>query len=95
MSICYILSAIIVFSIKIIDVFIRDTSINVIERNYGIKVFNLKYATTGNYIAYAYGCNGEIIGLMDVHSGFPYGIVEVQLLNDKYEVKEILGEELV
>ena len=32
---------------------------------------------------------------MDVHSGFPYGIVEVQLLNDKYEVKEILGEELV
>ena len=73
----------------------REAWLNVIEKNYGIKVSNFKYAATGNYIAYAYGCNGEIIGLMDVHSGFPYGIVEVQLLNDKYEVKEILGEELV
>lgn len=73
----------------------REAWINVIEKNYGIKVSNFKYAATGNYIAYAYSCNGEIVGLMDVHSGFPYEIVEVQLLNDKYEVKEILGEELV
>ena len=73
----------------------RDTWINAIERNYGIKVLNLKYATTGNYIAYAYSCNGEIIGLWDTGEGFPYRIVEVRLLNDSYEVKEILGEELI
>ena len=73
----------------------RDTWINAIERNYGIKVLNLKYATTCNYIAYAYSCNGEIIGLWETGEGFPYRIVEVRLLNDSYEVKEILGEELI
>lgn len=73
----------------------RDVWINVIERNYGIKVSNLKYATSGNYIAYVYSYNGEIIGLWNTGEGFLYGIVEVRLLNDNYEVKEILGEELV
>ena len=46
----------------------REAWMNVIEKNYGIKVSNFKYAATGNYIAYAYGCNGEIIGLMDCGS---------------------------
>ena len=65
---------------------------NVIEKNYGIKVSNFKYAATGNYIAYAYGVDGEIVGLWNKEEGIPYGRVEVRLLNEKKEMKEILGE---
>lgn len=68
---------------------------DIVERKYGIKVSNFKFAVTGNYIAYLYGFDGEIIGLWNTDEGFPYGIVEVRLLNDNYEVKEILGEEMV
>lgn len=74
---------------------INDVWINVIERKYGIKISNIKNATEDKYIAYLYSFDGEIIGLWNTCEGFPYGIVEVQLLNENYEVKEILGEELV
>ena len=74
---------------------INDVWINVIERKYGIKISNIKNATEDKYIAYLYSFDGEIIGLWNTGEGFPYGIVEVQLLNENYEVKEILGEELV
>lgn len=74
---------------------INDVWINVIERKYGIKISNIKNATEDKYIVYLYSFDGEIIGLWNTGEGFPYGIVEVQLLNENYEVKEILGEELV
>lgn len=80
---------------KMIKKNINSVWINVIERKYGIKVANLKNASNSNYIAYLYSLDGEIIGLWNTDEGFPYGIVEVRLLNDNYEVKEILGEELV
>lgn len=73
----------------------KDAWINVIERKYGIYVSRFRYSSDEKYIAYLYSMDGEIIGLWDTGEGFPYGIVEVRLLNDKYEVKEILGEELV
>jgi len=74
---------------------INDVWINVIERKYGIKISNIKNATEDKYIAYLYSFDGEIIGLWNTGEGFSYEIVEVRLLNDNYEVKEILGEELV
>ncbi len=70
-----------------------ESWINVIERKYGIKVSNFKYANNDNYIAYLYGMDGEIIGLWNTKEGFPYEIIEVRLLNDNYKVKEVLGEE--
>lgn len=80
---------------KMIKKNINCAWIDVIERKYGIKVVNLKNASNSNYIAYLYSLDGEIIGLWNTNEGFPYGIVEVRLLNDNYEIKEILGEELV
>ncbi len=73
----------------------REAWVNIVERKYGIAVSRFTYATKDKYIAYLYSFDGEIIGLWNTGEGFPYGIVEVQLLNDNYEVKEILGEELV
>ena len=69
--------------------------VDVIERKYGIKISNFKYAADENYIAYLYSFDGEIIGLWNTGEGFPYGIVEIRLLNSNYKVKEILGEEFV
>lgn len=73
----------------------KDAWVNVIERKYGIAVQRFKYAARDKYIAFLYSFDGEIIGLWNTGEGFPYEIVEVRLLNDNYEVKEKLGEELV
>lgn len=71
----------------------KNEWINVIERKYGICIARFKYTSDEEYIAYLYGMDGEVIGLRDINSGFPYGTIEVRLLNDKYKVEEILGEE--
>jgi len=73
----------------------RKVWINIIEKKYGINISRFTFATKGKYIAYIYSFDGEILGLWNTGEGFPYGIIEVRLLNDNYEVKEILGEELV
>lgn len=73
----------------------RKAWINVIERKYGISVSRFVYTAKSKYIAFLYSFDGEIIGLWDTGEGFPYGVVEVRLLDDNYEVKEKLGEELV
>ena len=70
----------------------RDIWIDIIEKKYGIKISNLKYAAKDHYIAYAYGVDGEIVGLWNKEEGIPYGRVEVRLLNEKKEMKEIVGE---
>ena len=70
----------------------RDIWIDIIEKKYGIKISNLKYAAKDHYIAYAYGVDGEIVGLWNKEEGIPYGRVDVRLLNEKKEMKEILGE---
>ena len=36
--------------------------------------------------------DGEIVGLWNKEEGSPLGRVEVRLLNEKKEMKEILGE---
>lgn len=53
------------------------------RKKYGIKISNLKYAAKDHYIAYAYGVDGEIVGLWNKEEGIPYGRVEVRLLNEK------------
>ncbi len=73
----------------------KDIWIDVLERKYGIKVSHVKYAARDRYIAYAYGMDGEIIGLWNKEDRIPYGNMEVRLLNEKKEIKEILGEESV
>ena len=73
----------------------REVWINIVERKYGIAVSRFTFTAKDKYIAYLYSFDGEIIGLWNAGEGFSYEIVEVRLLNDNYEVKEILGEELV
>lgn len=72
----------------------REVWINIMERKYGIGISKFTYAAKDRYIAYLYSFDGEILGLCNTGGRFPYGIVEIRLLNENYGVKEILGEEL-